>query len=149
MSRPAGTLAYLAVFAAAGRRRPGSRRAARPAVIDGIVLARDGRRAATRWPPASGPASLGENEISNRIGQPFEYWNAVGTTAALAIAGPALARLAPRRPRAGRVLAYPAMGVSIVAHPPHPVARRRWRPRPSARSSGCVLVPLRLRGLPV
>ena len=33
------------------------------------------------------PGSLGETEISNRIGQPFQYWNAVGTTAALAIPG--------------------------------------------------------------
>ena len=33
------------------------------------------------------PGSLGETEISNRIGQPFQYWNAVGTTAALAVPG--------------------------------------------------------------
>ena len=59
---------------------------ATPAVVTGIVLAAIAAvlyaLAARIW-----PASIGENEISNRIGQPFQYWNAVGSTAALAIPG--------------------------------------------------------------
>ena len=31
------------------------------------------------------PGTLAENELSNRIGAPFQYWNAVGTVAAIAI----------------------------------------------------------------
>ncbi len=61
------------------------------------------------------PASIGETEISNRIGQPFQYWNAVGTTAALAV--PGLLWLGARRGAGslGRVLAYPALGAAILA----------------------------------
>ncbi len=79
------TLAYLAVFAAGVA---GARLAPRGAdvAIKGIVLA---AIAATVYALAARvwPGTIGENEISNRIGQPFEYWNAVGTTAALAIPG--------------------------------------------------------------
>ena len=106
------TFAYLAVFAAAVA---GARLAPRatPKVITGIVLAATAAvvyaLAARVW-----PASIGENEISNRIGQPFQYWNAVGTTAALAI--PGLLWLGTRREGAlGRVLAYPALGAAILA----------------------------------
>jgi hypothetical protein len=97
------TLAYLAIFAAAVA---GARLAPRatPAVVTGIVLAATAAvlyaLAARIW-----PGSIGENEISNRIGQPFQYWNAVGSTAALAI--PGLLWLGTRRGAAlaGRVLA--------------------------------------------
>ena len=73
------TFAYLAVFASAVAGARLFPRAA-PVAITGIVLAATAAvtyaLAARVW-----PASLGETEISNRIGQPFQYWNAVGTTA--------------------------------------------------------------------
>src|SRR6185312_3015278 len=86
---------------------------ATPVVITGIVLAATAAvlyaLAARVW-----PASIGETEISNRIGQPFQYWNAVGSTAALAV--PGLLWLGTRRNGVlTRVLAYPAMGAVVMA----------------------------------
>jgi hypothetical protein len=140
------TLAYLAVFAAAVA---GARLAPRatPAVVTGIVLAATAAvlyaLAARIW-----PGSIGENEISNRIGQPFQYWNAVGTTAALAI--PGLLWLGTRRGAAvaGRVLAYPALGAAILA-----LLLTQSRGALAAAIIGTLLwlaiVPLRLRALPL
>ena len=94
------TLAYLCVFAAAVA---GARLAPRATgvVVTGIVLAATAAvlyaLAARVW-----PGSLGETEISNRIGQPFQYWNAVGTTAALAIPGLLWLGDAPRAGAVGR-----------------------------------------------
>jgi O-Antigen ligase len=139
------TFAYLAVFAAAVA---GARLAPRatPVVIDGVLLA---ALAATVYALAARvwPGSLGENEVSNRIGQPFEYWNAVGTTAALAV--PGLLWLGSRRVGAvGRVLAYPAMGAVILA-----LLLSQSRGALAAAAIGAIvwfaLVPLRLRSLPV
>jgi O-Antigen ligase len=140
------TLAYLAAFAAAVA---GARLAPRatPAVVTGIVLAATAAvlyaLAARVW-----PASIGENEISNRIGQPFQYWNAVGSTAALAI--PGLLWLGTRRGAAvaGRVLAYPALGAAILA-----LLLTQSRGALAAAIVGTLLwlaiVPLRLRALPL
>jgi hypothetical protein len=140
------TLAYLAVFAAAVA---GARLAPRatPVVIKGILLAAIAAigyaLAARVW-----PANLGEHEISNRIGQPFEYWNAVGTTAALAM--PGLLWLGSRRggSLAGRVLAYPAMGAAVLA-----ILLTQSRGALAAAALGAIvwfaIVPLRLRSLPV
>jgi hypothetical protein len=102
------TLAYFAVFAAG---IAGARLAAHagPAVMKGILIAAIATVAyallARVW-----PGSLAENEVSNRIGQPYQYWNAVGTTAALAF--PGLLWLGARREAAvwGRALAYPGFG---------------------------------------
>jgi hypothetical protein len=140
------TLAYLAVFAAAvaaARLAP----QATPVVIKGIVLAATAAvlyaLAARVW-----PASLGENEISNRIGQPFQYWNAVGTTAALAI--PGLLWLGTRRSAsvAGRVLAYPALGAAILA-----ILLTQSRGALIAAALGTIawlaIVPMRMRTMPV
>jgi hypothetical protein len=139
------TLAYLAIFAGAVA---GARLAPRmtPAVVIGIVLAATAAvlyaLAARVW-----PSSIGENEISNRIGQPFEYWNAVGSTAALAI--PGLLWLATRRGAAlaGRVLAYPALGAAVLA-----LLLTQSRGALAAAIVGTLLwlaiVPLRLRALP-
>jgi hypothetical protein len=138
------TLAYLAVFAAAVA---GARLAPRatPAVVTGIVLAATAAvlyaLAARIW-----PGSIGESEISNRIGQPFQYWNAVGSTAALAV--PGLLWLGTRRgaPVAGRVLAYPALGAAILA-----LLLTQSRGAVAAAIAGTLLwlaiVPLRLRAL--
>ena len=140
------TLAYLAVFAAGVA---GARLAPRGAdiAIKGIVLAAIAPTvyslAARVW-----PGTIGENEISNRIGQPFEYWNAVGTTAALAI--PGLLWLGSRAVGsvAGRVAAYPAMGAAILA-----ILLTQSRGALAAAAIGAVawfaIVPLRLRSLPV
>jgi O-Antigen ligase len=140
------TFAYLAVFAAAIAGARLFPRAAHVA-IKGIVLAATAAvtyaLAARVW-----PASLGEYEISNRIGQPFEYWNAVGTTAALAM--PGLLWLGSRRGGsvAGRVAAYPAMGAAILA-----ILLTQSRGALAAAVLGAIawfaIVPLRLRSLPV
>jgi hypothetical protein len=140
------TFAYLAVFAAALAAARVAPRAT-PAVIEGIVLAAVVASAyalaARIW-----PGSIGQNEVSNRIGQPFEYWNAVGTTAALAT--PGLLWLGSRR-SAGtvrRALAYPGMGIAILA-----ILLSQSRGALAAALIGAVvwfaLVPRRLRSLPI
>jgi O-Antigen ligase len=140
------TFAYLAVFAAAVAAARLAPRGAHMA-IKGIVLA---AIAATAYALAARvwPGSIGENEISNRIGQPFEYWNAVGTTAALAI--PGLLWLGSRGGGsvAARVAAYPAMGAAILA-----ILLTQSRGALAAAAIGTIawfaIVPLRLRSLPV
>jgi tetratricopeptide (TPR) repeat protein len=140
------TLAYLAAFAAAvaaARLAP----AASPVVLKGIAL---GVIAVVAYALASRvwPASLAENELSNRIGQPFEYWNAVGTTAALGV--PALLWLGTRRAGSavGRALAYPALGLCVTA-----ILLTQSRGALAAALVGAAawlaIVPLRLRSLPV
>ena len=107
------TLAYLALFAAG---IAGARLAAHagPAVLKGILLAAMAAVAysllARVW-----PGTLAEIELSNRIGEPFQYWNAVGTTAALAL--PGLLWLGSRRLGSvwGRALAYPGVGIAVLA----------------------------------
>jgi hypothetical protein len=140
------TLAYLATFAAAvaaARLAP----QASPVVLKGVLLA---ALAAVAYALASRiwPGTIAENELSNRIGQPFQYWNAVGTTAALAI--PAALWLGSRRTGsvAGRALAYPAVGACILA-----ILLTQSRGALAAAAL-CVIawfavVPLRLRSLPV
>jgi hypothetical protein len=139
------TFAYLAVFAAAVAAARLAPRAT-PTVIKGIVLAATAAvvysLAARVW-----PGSIGETEISNRIGQPFQYWNAVGTTAALAI--PGLLWIGTRRNGAvGRVLAYPGLGAAILA-----ILLTQSRGALVAAAIGTIawlaIVPLRLRTLPL
>jgi O-Antigen ligase len=140
------TLAYLATFAAAvaaARVAPH----ASPVVLKGILI---GALAAVAYALASRiwPGSLAETELSNRIGQPFQYWNAVGTTAALAI--PAALWLGSRRTGSvlGRALAYPATGACILA-----ILLTQSRGALAAAALGAIawfaIVPLRLRSLPV
>jgi tetratricopeptide (TPR) repeat protein len=139
-------LAYLAAFAAAvaaARLAP----AASPVVLRGIAL---GALAVVVYALASRvwPGTLADTELSNRIGQPFGYWNAVGTTAALAV--PALLWLGARRTGSlpGRALAYPALGLCITA-----ILLTQSRGALAAAALGALawvaLVPLRLRSLPV
>jgi len=139
------TFAYLAIFAAAVAAARLAPRAT-PTVIKGIVLAAMAAvvyaLAARVW-----PASIGETEISNRIGQPFQYWNAVGSTAALAI--PGLLWLGARRNGVvGRVLAYPGLGAAILA-----ILLTQSRGALVAAAIGTIawvaIVPLRLRTLPL
>jgi tetratricopeptide (TPR) repeat protein len=94
------------------------------------------------------PGSLAANELSARIGEPYGYWNAVGTTAAMAVV-PAL-WLGSRRAGAAhtRALAYPALGLAVVA-----ILLTQSRGALAAALVGAALwfaiVPLRLRSLPV
>ena len=142
------TLSYLLLFAAgvavarlAPRARPRSCSAACSlAAVAAVAYA----LASRVW-----PATLADNELSNRIGAPFQYWNAVGTTAALAV--PGLLWLGSRRTGSplGRALAYPAMGVCILGDPAHAVARRARRRGDRRDRRGSCSCPLRLRSLPV
>lgn len=107
------TLAYLAVFAGAvglARLSP----AGWPVVLKGLLV---GAGIVTAYALASRvfPGALSDNELYARIGEPFDYWNAVGVTAALAVP-PALwlgARRSGHPP--ANALAYPLLGLFIVA----------------------------------
>ena len=140
------TFAYLAVFAAAVA---GTRLIPRsaPAVLEGLLIAAVvpiGYALASRvWPD-----TLAANEVSNRLGQPFDYWNALGCVAAMAV--PIALWLGSRRggsPTA-RMLAYPIMGACILS-----ISLTQSRGAAAAAAVGAlawfVLVPLRLRSLPV
>lgn len=140
------TFAYLATFAAAlaaARVAP----QASPVILKGVLI---GALAAVAYALASRiwPGSIAEDELSNRIGQPFQYWNAVGTTAALAI--PAALWLGSRRTGSmiGRALAYPAIGACVLA-----ILLTQSRGALAAAAVGAIawfaIVPLRLRSLPV
>ena len=94
------------------------------------------------------PGTLAENELSNRIGAPFQYWNAVGTVAAIAI--PLALWLGSRRTGSvwWRALAYPAVGLCVLAIL-LTQSRGALRPRLVAAALWLAIVPLRLRSLPV
>ena len=140
------TLAYLAVFAAAvaaARLAPGGA----PPLAGALLLAASAvvayGLAARVWPGA-----LSENELSARLGQPYGYWNALGTTAAMVV--PAALWLGSRRSGhpAVTALAYPALGFAIVA-----IMLTQSRGALATALIAAVLwfalVPLRLRSLPV
>jgi hypothetical protein len=140
------TLSYLVVFAAA---IAGARLAPRavPGVLGGVLI---GAMLPVAYALASRiwPGTLAENELSNRIGAPFQYWNAVGTVAAIAI--PAALWLGSRRTGSVwlRALAYPAVGMCVVA-----ILLTQSRGALAAAVIAAALwlaiVPLRLRSLPV
>jgi O-Antigen ligase len=140
------TLSYLAVFAAA---IAGARLAPRavPGVIGGVLI---GAMLPVAYALASRiwPGTLAENELSNRIGAPFQYWNAVGTVAAISI--PAALWLGSRRTGSvwSRALAYPAVGLSVLA-----ILLTQSRGALGAAAIAAIvwlaIVPLRLRSLPV
>jgi MFS family permease len=140
------TFSYLAVFAAAVAGAKVAPRAA-PQVLLGLLI---GAIVPVAYALASRvwPGALAENEVSNRLGQPFDYWNAVGCVAAMAV--PITLWLGSRRsgPAIARVLAYPSMGVCVVA-----ILLTQSRDAAAAAAVGAIvwfaLVPLRLRSLPV
>ena len=112
-------LAYLAVFAGAVALARLAPRSA-PMVPRGCCWAH-WPWWPTRWPRASGPGHW--PRTSSRTGSAaLGYWNAVGTTAALAV--PAAIWLGARRAGnvTGRALAYPALGLCLVAILLTPVA---------------------------
>jgi hypothetical protein len=140
------TLAYLAVFAGAvalARLAPdGAVAVTRAIVLAAVAICAYGL-AARVW-----PASFDELAFTGRIGQPFDYWNALAGVAALGIV-PAL-WLGARRGGAalGRALAFPACGLLIVT-----LLIAQSRGALAGAVVGCALwlaiVPLRLRSLVV
>jgi hypothetical protein len=140
------TFSYLAVFAAAVAGARVAPRAA-PQLLLGLLI---GAVVPVAYALASRvwPGALAENEVSNRLGQPFDYWNAVGCVAAMAV--PIALWLGSRRtgPAIARVLAYPAMGICVLA-----LLLTQSRGAAAAAAVGAivwfVVVPLRLRSLPV
>ncbi|HWM09593.1 MAG TPA: O-antigen ligase family protein [Solirubrobacteraceae bacterium] len=140
------TVAYLAVFAGAvalARLAPdGAVAVARAIVLASVAICAYGL-AARVW-----PASFDELAFTGRIGQPFDYWNALAGLAALGIV-PAL-WLGARRGGSslGRALAFPASGLLIAT-----LLIAQSRGALAGALVGCALwltiVPLRLRSVVV
>ncbi|MFL5896138.1 MAG: O-antigen ligase family protein [Thermoleophilaceae bacterium] len=141
------TFAYFAVFAAgvaAGRLAPTGYGVLLRGLLGGVAIVSAYALASRVWPEQLG----GATEIYARIGQPFEYWNAVGVTAALGVV-PALwlgARRSGHQP--ANALAYPLMGLLYLA-----MMLSFSRSALIATAIGVIawfaFVPLRLRSLPV
>jgi O-Antigen ligase len=140
------TLSYLVIFAAGiavARLAPRGTQAVLVGVLIAAMVTVAYALASRIWPGA-----LADNEISNRLGAPFQYWNAVGTVAALAI--PAALWLGSRRTGSlvARAAAYPAVGACALV-----ILLTQSRGALGAAVIGVViwfaLVPLRLRTLPV
>ncbi len=146
VSEAGRTLAYLAVFSlavAAGQLCPRSSRTFAGGILIGSLLV-------CGWSLLSRvfPAELARDVLGARLGEPFDYWNALGVMAALAM--PCVLWLGSRRegPPLLGALAYPAMGVFglVVA---------LTQSRGALAVSVCVvlgwlvLVPLRMRSLAV
>ena len=106
-----------------GGRAPGAREP-RPQLLLGLLI---GAAVPVAYALASRvwPAALAENEVSNRLGQPFDYWNAVGCVAAMAV--PVALWLGSRRTGARRRARarLPGHGRLHPRDPAHAVARRR------------------------
>jgi tetratricopeptide (TPR) repeat protein len=140
------TFAWLAVFAgaaAAARLWPGG-----AAVLARSILAATTAIVVYALASRVWPGTLAPDELAARIGEPYGYWNAVGATAAMAVV-PAL-WLGSRRSSGvvERALAYPALGLAIVA-----ILLTQSRGALAAAALGAALwfaiVPARLRSLPV
>jgi hypothetical protein len=141
------TFAYFAVFAAgvaAGRLAPTGYAVLLRGLLGGIAIVIVYALASRVWPETLG----GPTEIYARIGQPFEYWNAVGVTAAMGVV-PALwlgARRSGHQP--ANALAYPLMALLYVA-----MMLSFSRGALITAALGAIawfaFVPLRLRSLPV
>jgi hypothetical protein len=140
------TLAYLATFAggiAIARLAPaGAVAVARGILLAAVAICAYGL-ASRVW-----PTSFEELAFSGRIGQPFDYWNALAGVAAVGIV-PAL-WLGARRGGTplGRALAFPATGLLIATLL---VTQSRGALVGAAVGGGLwlLLVPLRLRSLVV
>lgn len=108
----ARTFTYLAVFAMAVMAAHVRPRAA-PAVAIGVLLA---GVAICGWALITRifPATLAENVLGARLGEPFGYWNALGGVAVTAL--PAALWLGSRRTGRGvaTALAYPATGILLL-----------------------------------
>ena len=129
---------------AAGRLAPGGWTVLLRGLLGGVAVVSAYALASRVWPESLG----GATEIYARIGQPFEYWNAVGVTAAIGVV-PALwlgARRSGHQP--ANALAYPLMGLLYLT-----MMLSYSRGSLIAAALGIVVwfafVPLRLRSLPV
>ena len=111
LEEAARSFAYLAIFAAAVA---GARLApdAAPVVVRGILLAAVAvvlyALASRVWPGAF------EDALGARLGEPYDYWNALGATAALAVLPAVWLGTREAAPPATRALAYPALGLLIL-----------------------------------
>jgi hypothetical protein len=139
-------LAYLATFAgavAAARLWP----RASPQLVKGILL---GGSAVIAYALASRvwPEALAENELSNRLSQPYQYWNAVAITGAMMV--PPALWLGSRRTGSAvtGALAYPALGIAALAIL-LTQSRGGLAAAALAAAAWLAVVPLRLRSLPV
>ena len=140
------TFAYLACFSGAvalARLAPTAAVTVARAILLATVAVCVYGLAARIW-----PASFDELALSGRIGQPFDYWNALAGMAAVGIV-PGVwlgARRGGSRP--GRVLAYPATGLLVAT-----LLIAQSRGALAGALAGCALwlsiVPLRLRSLVV
>jgi hypothetical protein len=141
------TFAYFAVFAAGvagGRLAPTGYSVLLRGLLGAVAVLTLYALASRVWPEQLG----GPTEIYARISQPFDYWNAVGVTAALGTV-PTLwlgARRSGHQP--ANALAYPLMGLLYLA-----LFLSFSRGSLIAAGLGAIawfaFVPLRLRSLPV
>jgi hypothetical protein len=141
------TFAYFAVFAAgvaAGRLAPHAYGVVLRGLLGAVAVITLYALASRVWPEQLG----GATEIYARIGQPFEYWNAVGVTAAIGVV-PTLwlgARRSGHQP--ANALAYPLMALLFIA-----MFLAYSRGALITAGIGVIawfaFVPLRLRSLPV
>jgi tetratricopeptide (TPR) repeat protein len=146
LEEAARALAYLAAFAAAlmaGRILP----RATPAVLYAVLIA---AVAVAGWALLTRifPGDLGSDVLGARLAEPFGYWNALGSMAALGI--PAALWLGARRDAgtAMSALAYPALGVLALT-----ILLTQSRGALGAAAIAVAIwlaaVPLRLRTIPV
>ncbi|HEV2753370.1 MAG TPA: O-antigen ligase family protein, partial [Solirubrobacteraceae bacterium] len=109
LEEAARSFAYLAVFAAAVAGAQLAPRAA-PVVVPGILLAAVAvvlYALGTRIWPAG-------DELGARLGEPYDYWNALGATAALALVPALWLGVREAGQTLSRALAFPALGLLIV-----------------------------------
>ena len=112
LEETARTFAYLAAFAAAvgtARLRPNAAPVVLGAVLTAAVVVSGWALLTRVWPGA-----LAETVLNSRISEPLEYWNALGSMAALGT--PAALWLAARREggQVARALGLPALGVLVL-----------------------------------
>ena len=94
------------------------------------------------------PASLGGDVLGARLGEPFDYWNALGGMAALAVPGALWLGARRDAPRVAAALAYPALGTLLLT-----IMLTQSRGALAAAVLAALIwlafVPLRLRTAPV
>jgi O-antigen ligase len=138
------TLAYLATFAGAvagARLAPsGGETVARGVLLGAVAICAYGL--ATRvW-----PATFDELAFTGRVGQPFDYWNALAGVAAVGLLPALWLGTSRSASRVGRVLAFPACGLLLAT-----LLITQSRGALAAAAIGCaawlIVVPLRLRSL--
>ncbi|HYI37224.1 MAG TPA: tetratricopeptide repeat protein [Thermoleophilaceae bacterium] len=142
----ARTFTYLSVFVVAvlaARRLP----ARGGALLNGVLLA---AVAVCLWALATRvwPGSLGGDVLGARLGEPFDYWNALGGMAALAVPGALWVGSRRDASRPAAALAYPALGALLLT-----IMLTQSRGALAAAVLAALIwlafVPLRLRTAPV